>query len=64
MARNWDSILNTFEGCAKNGAEFLQSNLSVARKYMMMQFMFCDISKSIFAQLVLGCKDMGKIWTE
>ncbi|MFA5152609.1 MAG: methyltransferase MtaB domain-containing protein, partial [Clostridia bacterium] len=62
--RHWDSILNTFEGCAKNGAELLAIESVGGKEVHDEAVMFCDISKSIFALSVLGCKDMGKLWTE
>ena len=62
--RHWEAMLETFEGCAKTGADFLAIESIGGKEVHDDATMFCDISKSIFALSVLGCKDMNKLWTE
>jgi methanol--5-hydroxybenzimidazolylcobamide Co-methyltransferase len=61
---HWDSMLETFEGCAKSGADLLAIESIGGKEVHDEAVMFCDISKSIFALSVLGCMDMRKLWTE
>ena len=62
--RHWDTIIRTFEGCAKTGADFLAIESIGGKEVHDDAIMYCDIAKSIFALSVLGCKDMEKLWTE
>lgn len=62
--RHWEAMLKTFEGCANAGADFLAVESVGGKEVHDESIMFCDISKSIFALAVLGCKDMNKLWTE
>ncbi|MFA6309244.1 MAG: methyltransferase MtaB domain-containing protein [Clostridia bacterium] len=62
--RHWDAILETFEGCAKTGADLLAIESTGGKEVHDDALMYCDISKSIFALSVLGCKDMNKLWPE
>jgi methanol--5-hydroxybenzimidazolylcobamide Co-methyltransferase len=61
---HWDCMLETFEGCAKAGADFLAIESIGGKEVHDEAIMYCDISKSIFALSVLGCTDMEKLWTE
>lgn len=61
---HWDSIMETFEGCAKAGADLLAIE-SIGGKDMHDEaMMFCEIDKSLFSLGVLGAMDMSKMWRE
>jgi methanol--5-hydroxybenzimidazolylcobamide Co-methyltransferase len=62
--RHWDSMLETFEGCAKTGADFLAIESVGGKEVHDEAIMYCDIAKSVFALTVLGCTDMRKLWAE
>jgi len=62
--KQWDSIMQTFTGCAEVGADFLAIESVGGKETHDEATMYCDISKSIFALGVLGCTDMDKLWTE
>jgi len=62
--RHWDAMLETFEGCAKTGADFLAVESVGGKEVHDEAIMYCDIAKSAFALSVLGCPDMSKLWTE
>lgn len=62
--KHWDRMLETFEGCAKTGADFLAIESVGGKETHDEAVMYCDIAKSIFALSVLGCADMNKLWTE
>jgi len=61
---HWDAMMQTFEGCAKAGADFLAIESVGGKEVHDDAIMYCDIAKSIFALSVLGTKDMSKLWTE
>jgi Methanol-cobalamin methyltransferase B subunit. len=62
--RHWDSMLATFEGSAKAGADFLAIESVGGKEVHDEAVVNCDIAKSIFALSILGCRDMNKLWTE
>ncbi|MEL7610302.1 MAG: methyltransferase MtaB domain-containing protein [Bacillota bacterium] len=62
--RHWDAILETFEGCAKAGADLLAIESIGGKEVHDGAIMYCDIAKSIFALSILGCTDMNKLWTQ
>ena len=62
--RHWDRMMETFEGCARTGADFLAIESVGGKETHDEAVMYCDIAKSIFALSILGCKDMNKLWTE
>ncbi len=62
--RHWDAMLETFEGCAKAGADFLAIESVGGKEVHDEAIMYCDIAKSAFALSVLGCTDMRRLWTE
>jgi methanol--5-hydroxybenzimidazolylcobamide Co-methyltransferase len=62
--RHWDVILKTFEDCARAGADFLAIESVGGKEVHDDAIMYGDIKKSVFALSVLGCRDMGKLWTE
>jgi methanol--5-hydroxybenzimidazolylcobamide Co-methyltransferase len=61
--RHWDSMLETFEGCAAAGADLLAIESVGGKEVHDEAIMYCDIAKSVFALSVLGCRDMAKLWT-
>lgn len=61
--RHWDAIMETFEGCAEAGADFLAIESVGGKEVHDDAIMYCDIAKSIFALSVLGCADMARLWT-
>jgi len=61
---HWDKMLETFEGCAKVGAEMLAIESIGGKEVHDDAIINCDIAKSIFALSILGCRDMNKLWTE
>jgi len=62
--QDWDSTFETFEGCAKAGADLLAIESVGGKEVHDEAVMYCDIAKSIFALSILGCTDMEKLWTE
>jgi len=60
----WDSMMETFAGCAKEGADFLAIESVGGKEVHDDAVLFCDLSKSIFGLSILGCRDMEKLWTE
>jgi methanol--5-hydroxybenzimidazolylcobamide Co-methyltransferase len=61
---HWDSIIETFESCAKAGANFLAIESVGGKEIHDDAIMYGDIKKSLFALSVLGCRDMEKLWTQ
>lgn len=61
--KHWESIMETFEGCANEGADFLAIESIGGKDIHDDAIMFCEITKSLFALSILGCRDMSKLWT-
>ena len=61
---HWNNILETFESCAKVGADLLAIESVGGKEVHDDAIMYGDIKKSLFALSVLGCRDMEKLWTE
>ncbi len=61
---HWDNMMETFEGCANAGADFLAVESVGGKEVHDEAIMYCDIAKSVFALSVLGCTDMAKLWTQ
>ena len=61
---HWGQILETFESCAKAGADMLAIESVGGKEVHDDAIMYGDIKKSFFALTVLGCRDMEKLWTE
>lgn len=59
---HWDSIMETFEGCAKEGADLLSIESIGGKDVHDDAVMFCDIRKSLFALGILGARDMSVLW--
>lgn len=62
--RHWDAMLETFEGCARAGADLLSVESVGGKEVHDEAIMYCDIAKSVFALSALGCPDMKTLWTE
>jgi methanol--5-hydroxybenzimidazolylcobamide Co-methyltransferase len=62
--KHWDSVLETFEGSAKAGAELLAIESVGGKDVHDEGLMYADIGKVIFSYSALGCPDMEKLWTE
>jgi methanol--5-hydroxybenzimidazolylcobamide Co-methyltransferase len=62
--RHWDLILDTFESCARSGADFLAIESVGGKEVHDEAIMYGDIKKSLFALAVPGCRDMEKLWSE
>jgi methanol---5-hydroxybenzimidazolylcobamide Co-methyltransferase len=60
--KHWETLMQTFEGCAKAGADFLSIESIGGKDVHDDAIMFCEITKSLFALGVLGVKDMSKLW--
>lgn len=60
--KHWESVLQTFEGCANEGADFLAIESIGGKDIHDDAIMFCEITKSLFALGVLGARDMSKLW--
>ncbi len=61
---HWDKMFETFEGCAKAGADFLAIESIGGKQIHDEAIMYCDISKSLYALGVPGIEDMHKLWNE
>jgi methanol--5-hydroxybenzimidazolylcobamide Co-methyltransferase len=61
--RHWDLMMETFESCARAGADFLAIESVGGKEVHDDAIMYGDLKKSLFALSVLGCRDMEKLWT-
>ena len=61
--RHWELVLETFEGCAKEGADFLAIESIGGKDIHDDAIVFCDLPKSLFALGILGARDMSKLWS-
>jgi len=59
---HWDCMMETFEGCARTGADFLAIESIGGKEVHDDAIMYCDINKSMFALSVLGTRDMNHLW--
>lgn len=60
--KHWETLMKTFEGCAKADADFLSIESIGGKDVHDDAIMFCEITKSLFALSILGAKDMSKLW--
>lgn len=60
---HWESMMKTFEGCAKEGADFLAIESVGGKEVHDEAIMICDIKKSLFALGLPGIKDMHRLWS-
>jgi methanol--5-hydroxybenzimidazolylcobamide Co-methyltransferase len=58
----WENMLKTFEGCARDGADFLSIESTGGKEINDEALMNADIKTVIFALGVLGCRDMKFLW--
>lgn len=61
---HWDAIMQTFEGCARAGADMLAIESIGGKDMHDDAMMFCEIDKSLFSLGVLGARDMSRLWKE
>jgi methanol--5-hydroxybenzimidazolylcobamide Co-methyltransferase len=60
---HWDAIMETFDGCAKAGADLLAIESIGGKDVHDEANIYCEIDKAIFGLGVLGTRDMSKIWS-
>ncbi len=60
--RHWENLMESFEGCAEAGADFLAIESIGGKDVHDDAVMFCEITKSLFALGILGARDMVKLW--
>jgi len=60
--RHYELMMETFEGCANAGADFMSVESVGGKEVHDEAVMYCDIAKSIFGLGILGCVDMAKLW--
>ncbi len=61
--RHWDAMLQTFEGVAKAGADFLSIESVGGKEIHDDALLMGDIRQVIFALAVLGVRDMKFLWS-
>jgi len=61
---HWDKMIETFEGCAKAGADFLAIESVGGKQIHDEAIMYCEINKSLYALAEPGIEDMHKLWNE
>lgn len=59
---HWEAIMETFAGCAGEGADLLSIESIGGKDIHDDAIMYCDIVKSLFALSVLGTRDMSRLW--
>jgi methanol--5-hydroxybenzimidazolylcobamide Co-methyltransferase len=59
----WESMLESFEGCAQEGAELLSIESVGGKELHDEALIRADLAQAIFALSILGCRDMRFIWT-
>ncbi len=59
---HWDKVMETFEGCARAGAELLSIESIGGKDVHDQALMECDLRKSLFALGVLAIRDMDRLW--
>lgn len=60
---HWDAIMETFEGGARAGADFLAIESIGGKDVHDDAILYCELDKSIFALGVLGARDMSRLWS-
>ena len=58
----WDTMLQLYEQCAKDGSDFLSIESTGGKEINDEALVKADIRKAIFAMGVLGCRDMEYLW--
>ena len=59
---HWEKVLETFELCARAGAELLSIESIGGKDVHDTAVLECDLRKSLFALGVLGIRDMDRLW--
>jgi methanol---5-hydroxybenzimidazolylcobamide Co-methyltransferase len=59
----WDEMLETFDGCAKAGAELLSIESVGGKELHDEALQQCDLAMVVFSLCVLGARDMHFLWT-
>jgi methanol--5-hydroxybenzimidazolylcobamide Co-methyltransferase len=60
---HWDAVLETFDRCARTGADLLAIESIGGKEVHDDALMYCNLRHAIWALSVLGCRDMQKLWT-
>lgn len=60
---HWDSVMETFEGGARAGADFLAIESIGGKDVHDDAILYCELDKSIFALGILGARDMTRLWS-
>ncbi len=62
--RAWERMLETFEGCARAGAELLSIESTGGKEVHDRALMHGDLSQVLFALCVMGVRDMRFLWSQ
>ena len=60
----WEAMLRTFEGCARDGADFLAIESTGGKEVHDDALVNADLPKVLFALGVMGVRDMQFLWTQ
>jgi len=60
----WDKIMQTFEGCANAGADYLSIESIGGKDVHDDAILYCEVNKSLFSLGILGVRDMHKLWSQ
>lgn len=60
---HWDAVMETFEGGARAGADFLAIESIGGKDVHDDAILYCELDKSIFALSILGARDMSQLWS-
>lgn len=60
----YEAMLETFEGCARDGADFLSIETTGGKEVHDDGLVNCDMRKVVFALGVLGVRDMRFVWSK
>ncbi|MFW6133937.1 MAG: methyltransferase MtaB domain-containing protein [Planctomycetota bacterium] len=59
----WDSMLETFDACAEQGAELLSIESVGGKELHDTAVQYADLRQALFALCVLGVRDMDFVWS-
>lgn len=62
--KHWDTLMETFIGCAKEGADLFSIESVGGKNLHDDAVMYFDMAKTVFSLGVVGAKDMQKLWQE
>jgi methanol--5-hydroxybenzimidazolylcobamide Co-methyltransferase len=60
---HWDAVLETFDRCARTGAQLLAIESIGGKEVHDGAIMYCNIRHAFYALAELGCTDMERLWT-